>query len=107
MKKVNVLFAVFLMSILSFGLYASQKISVTVKSDYKKVSALGFSVNGSSHGGLGNSYSSKGPKDMTYSFGYREGLIFSKDVSCGTLFLDKDSIVLLKSDGNSCNAELA
>ena len=89
----------------SANTFASSTIKVTVKTKYN-VTGLGFSVDGHDKGGLGREYTAKGPLGKRYSFGFRKGVFASSNVSCGSMVLNKDSIVHLITDGKTCHPEL-
>lgn len=64
-------------------LSTSFAITVTVSSATKNISALGFTVNGQSHGGMGSAYRATNMPSGQYSFGIRVGgAITGTDVPC-------------------------
>jgi hypothetical protein len=79
----------------------AEPILITVKSNDKRVAAIGFKVNGKASGGLGKLYTGKGPKNEEYFFGYRSS-IYGDDISCGSLKLNKNSTVVLVSQNKNC-----
>lgn len=81
-------------------------IKITVKTNAPNAAAIGFEVGGSRFGGLGKSYSGKGPSDKEYNFGFKKDTIFGESISCGTLILNQDSIVNLIYQDNKCVATL-
>ncbi|KTD82512.1 hypothetical protein Lwal_0629 [Legionella waltersii] len=88
--------------LLALDAFAGETIKITVHSNEKNVVAIGFTVNGLNYGSLGNSYSTRGPKNKTYLFGIRKDSIFGESVSCGSLSLEKDSSITLVYQDNLC-----
>ena len=86
---------------------ADNTIKITVKTAINNASAIGFTVKEKNSGGLGKSYTGKGPQDQEYAFGYRKGSPFGSNIKCGSLFLSQDSTVLLVSMNDTCVAILA
>jgi hypothetical protein len=90
----------------------SYAITVNVQSSSKDISALGFTVNGKSHGGAGSSYSAKNMPTGKYSFGIRVGgTIFGTDIPCPSangefVNLTKDTNVMLQFNGKSCRLRM-
>lgn len=83
---------------------AQSTIKVDVVSTSKDVKALGFTVGGKDHGGMGKSYSKKGlPAGAVYQFGIRIGSVFGDSVACGSRKLSSSSRVTLKYNGKSCS----
>ncbi len=82
-------------------------INVHVKSTSSKITALGFTANGSKHGGLGKSYDATDMPKGNYVFGVRYK---GKDVSClnsdgkKKFKLTKNTNALLKFRGGKCTA---
>jgi hypothetical protein len=66
---------------LCLGLFitASYAIDVSMHSTSSGIFALGYTVDGKSHGGLGKSYNGTGMPSGTYAFGVRA---HGNDVSC-------------------------
>ncbi|AMP89461.1 hypothetical protein [Legionella pneumophila] len=94
--------SIVLLSLICFKNFASDTINITVITKEKNAIAIGYSVNGNQYGGLGNSYSGKGPKNKEYQFGYKKDSIFGKDISCGSITLNQDSKVTLVNNNNQC-----
>ena len=92
--------------VVTMGTAFSSKINITVKSNDKACTGLGFTVDGARRGGFGKKYKTKGPRGKVYSFGYRIGFISSKDIYCGDLVLEQDSFVSLITKGGICLAKL-
>jgi hypothetical protein len=90
----------------SSTLFASfaDKIKVTVVTKEKKAAAIGFQVDGKSHGGIGKKYRGSGPKNAMYSFGYKKNSIWGTDVSCGQLQLSHDVTISLYLQDGLCRA---
>ena len=84
--------------------HAEDMIKVTVIATGKAM-AVGYQVEGKRVGGLGKSYSGKGPVNKKYSFGYRKHPI-GADISCGSLTLGKSSNVKLVTNGEQCYTEI-
>jgi len=75
-----------LMILLMFTVPLANAIRISIISEIKDTSALGFSIKGekNGHGGLGKSYTKDGmPKGATYSVGFRKS-IFGDDITCYT-----------------------
>jgi len=94
---------------LSCLLSTSYAINVSVQSTSKDISALGFTVNGKNHGGMGTSYSAKDMPTGSYSFGIRVGGVISgKDIPCNAngskknVNLNKDTNAILEYNGTNC-----
>jgi len=83
----------------------SYAIQVNVKSPSRKVQALGFTVDGDKHGGLGKSYRGRNMPKGDYAFGIRSHL---KDVPCltkkgkKTVSLTKNTNATLIFNGETC-----
>lgn len=86
--------------------FADETIKVTVKTNDKRVAAIGFSVEKKDSGSLGKSHTGKGPKDKTYQFGYKLDSVFGPNVDCGALVLTRDSVVTLIKEGGKCQGIL-
>ncbi|HAT8180066.1 TPA: hypothetical protein JA361_11525 [Legionella pneumophila] len=95
-------FGTVLLSLISFKIFAYNTIDVTVNTKEKNAIAIGYSVNGNHYGGLGKSYSGKGPKNKEYQFGYKKDSIFGEDISCGSIILNQDSKVTLVNNNHQC-----
>lgn len=93
-----------LFSLFSFHAFAEDEIKITVKTEEQNVLGLGYSVKGKHIGGLGHTYSGKGPTAQKYVFGYRKRLALNSDVFCGTHVLTKDSTITLVTDGGKCKS---
>ncbi|HAT1868888.1 TPA: hypothetical protein JBK40_15560 [Legionella pneumophila] len=91
-----------LLSLICFKIFASDTIDITVTTKEKNAIAIGYTVNGNQYGGLGNSYSGKGPKNKEYQFGYKKDSIFGENISCGSITLNQDSKVTLVNNNNQC-----
>lgn len=95
---------------LALTLFALQTyaIQISVQTSSPGVAALGFTVNGQSHGGAGKSYSKSGLPAGSYSFGIRVGGVFGTDVGCSTgkgqkfVNLNSDTTAILNYDGRRC-----
>jgi hypothetical protein len=87
----------------SLHVFAEDWIQITVVAT-DKAAAVGFFVEGKKAGGLGKTYSGKGPVNKEYSFGYRNRVIGGDDIPCGTLFLNKNSQVKLVTKGEQCHS---
>ncbi len=81
--------------------FADSLIDVTVIST-DKAAAVGFLVEGKRVGGLGKSYSGKGPVNKQYFFGYRKSAFSRTDIHCGSIVLDKSTKVQLVTKGEEC-----
>ena len=84
--------------------HADDMIKVTVVAT-EKAMAVGYQVEGKRVGGLGKTYSGKGPVNKKYSFGYRKHPI-GADISCGSIILSKSSKVKLITKGEQCYTEI-
>ena len=87
----------------SLHVFADDLIQITVTAT-DKAAAVGYLVEGKKTGGLGRTYSGKGPVNKEYSFGYRKRAIGGSDISCGTLILNKNSKVQLVTQGDQCHS---
>lgn len=101
-------------SLLLCFLSNSYAINVNVRSTSNDVSALGFTVNGKNHGGMGTSYSAMNMPAGTYTFGVRVGgAVFGTDVPCNPVSgskyvnLNKDTTATLVYDGKSCKLKIS
>jgi hypothetical protein len=102
-------------SIILFCFFStSYAININVQSTSKDVSALGFTVNGKSHGGRGNSYNASNMPAGQYTFGIRvNGAIFGKDISCpmangnNQVNLNKDTNAVLEYNGKNCKLKIS
>lgn len=103
--------------VLSLCFSTSYAIQVNVQTSSSDVYAVGFKVNGSEHGGAGNSYTESGlPSGASYIFGMRIGglIIGAEDISCTTvnggyttITLNSDTNAVLMYDGNKkCYVEV-
>lgn len=81
--------------------FAEDIIEITVTMA-DKAAAVGYLVEGKRVGGLGKSYSGKGPVHKIYSFGYRKNALTGADIPCGSLTLDKNTKVTLVTQGEQC-----
>ncbi|AYK03148.1 hypothetical protein [Legionella sainthelensi] len=90
--------------IASSYVFGANTINVTVTTNDPTAAGIGYAVNGKKIGGSGKSYTGKGPINSTYSFGYRKNAPQSKDISCGSHRLTKDSQVYLIAKGNKCRS---
>jgi hypothetical protein len=86
----------------SLHVFADDLIQITVIAT-DKAAAVGYLVEGKKTGGLGSTYSGKGPVNKEYSFGYRKRVLGGTDISCGTLILNKNSKVQLVTHGEQCH----
>jgi hypothetical protein len=96
-----------LTSVLTLFITQVYAIDVDVQSTSKNITGLGFTVNGSKHGGLGSSYHGKDMPKGSYVFGVRKG----KDITCfvkGKKFtkLTENTKATLMLKGRHCTAEL-
>lgn len=98
MKRVLICGTLVLLSLQS----NAETIQVKVNTKEKNVAALGFSVEGRESGSPGRFYSGKGPKNKEYRFGYRRAL-YSKNITCGSLVLTKDSLITLVIKEDQCS----
>ena len=90
-----------IISSLCFGqVFGNDMIQITVTAT-EKAMAVGYQVEGKKLGGLGKSYSGQGPINKKYLFGYRKSAM-GRDITCGSLILDKDSEVKLITKGEQC-----
>lgn len=80
--------------------FASDRIQVKVVAKCKAM-AVGYLVEGERLGGLGKSYTGKGPINKKYRFGYRKHPI-GADIPCGTITLNKNSEVELITKDDLC-----
>ena len=85
-------------------------ITVNVTSTSKNLTALGFTVNGSKHGGLGSTYHGSSMPKGNYTFGVRA---HGKDITCydkdgkKSVKLTKSTNATLKFKGKRCTVDLA
>ncbi|MHB1947214.1 MAG: hypothetical protein ACYCQI_03770 [Gammaproteobacteria bacterium] len=100
--------ALLLLASFSLNCYAIQ---VNVKSTSNDIMALGFSVNGENHGGLGTSYSNDNVPVGDYIFGVRAHN--NNDITCYTnqgkasIHLNKSTTATLHYDGKNCKVQLS
>jgi hypothetical protein len=99
------------LSLLTLFTLPSYAISVNVQSPSPQVAALGFTVNGSKHGGAGQRYSGNNMPAGMYSFGIRVGGVLGTDVPCSingrsTASLTRNANVTLIYRGNRCIARI-
>jgi hypothetical protein len=99
---------------LSCVISTTYAINVNVHSTSKSISALGFTVNGKNHGGMGTSYSATNMPSGKYSFGIRVGgAMMGKDVSCRPnngqkyVILNKDTNAILEYTGKTCTLKIS
>lgn len=98
--------AVAVLAVLAFfQVHAADTIQITVIAS-DKAAAVGFLVDGKKTGGIGSTYSAKGPVNKAYFFGYRKRVIGGTDIPCGTLTLNKNSKVQLITKGDQCYSVL-
>jgi hypothetical protein len=96
--------------VLSVAMTQSFAIQVNVQSNASKIDGLGFTANGSKHGGLGSSYQGDGMPKGTYTFGLRA---HGKDIPCPTkdgkrsVKITKNTTAMLKFNGRRCTANLS
>lgn len=102
MKHTIKYFSCGVISLLSAHAFAADVLKITVKTSERTAAAIGYTVEGKSSGGIGKSYSSIGPKNKQYSFGYRKNSIFGTNIPCGSLTLSEDSTVVLIYQNNEC-----
>jgi hypothetical protein len=82
-------------------------INVNVRSTSKQIMGLGFTVNGSKHGGAGTSYEGSDMPKGSYRFGVRSK---GKDITCVSsdgkrqFKLTKNTNAVLKFKGGKCIA---
>ncbi|TAL64074.1 MAG: hypothetical protein EPN84_04145 [Legionella sp.] len=86
----------------SLPVFAANDIQIKVEIKENSAAAVGFMVEGQSFGGMGKSFSGKGPKNKKYIFGFRKNSIIGTDIRCGELILNKNSRVILRVKGNKC-----
>lgn len=97
-------FSCLIIALFSLQSFASKIIRVNIRTNEPKAAALGFSVDGRKAGGVGKSFSGRGPVNRTYLFGYRTKAPQRTNVSCGSHVLTKDSTVTLITKGNHCQS---
>lgn len=90
---------------LSFCYLNCYAIQVHVQTSSKRVSAIGFTVNGKQHGWFGSTYSANDVPAGSYKFGVRAD---SGDLGCsidGEEFVNitKDTSVFLNVSGEECS----
>jgi len=95
-------FSCITMTLFSLNAFAEEKIKITVKTNEKTAAGIGYSVAGRDLGGLGKTYSGKGPTNKKYVFGYRKHSIYGSNVTCGEQILTKDSTIILVTQGDKC-----
>lgn len=103
-KPIKITVAVFA-ALSFFQVFAADTIQITVTAS-DKAAAVGFLVDGKKTGGIGSTYSAKGPVNKAYFFGYRKRVIGGTDIPCGTLILNKNSKVQLVTKGDQCYSVL-
>ncbi len=81
--------------------FADEVIEVTVIAT-DKAGAVGYLVEGKKLGGLGKTYSGKGPVNRQYFFGYRQNVLTGRDIPCGSVILNKNTKVQLVTKGERC-----
>lgn len=104
-KKFMKITVVVLATLAFFQVFAADTIQITVIAS-DKAAAVGFLVDGKKTGGIGHTYSAKGPVNKAYFFGYRKRVIGGTDIPCGTLILNKNSKVQLVTNGDQCYSVL-
>lgn len=100
-------FKAILLCALSFPVFASDSIKITVKTAEKNAVAIGFTVDKQDYGALGKSYTGTGPRNKEYFFGYKKDSIFGENIFCGTLILDQNATVILIHQNDGCKTVLA
>jgi hypothetical protein len=95
---------VFMAGFLTLFISQSYAITVNVQTSSSGVHALGFTVNGSKHGGLGSSYQGGDMPAGRYKFGVRA---HERDIPCPvngkrSVTLSSDANVQLTLNGNKC-----
>jgi hypothetical protein len=99
----------FILSLLFF-VSTSYAIQVNVRSTSTKITALGFTVNGSKHGGLGSQFHARKMPKGLYSFGLRAN---GKDLACvekagkKKIKLLKNTNAVLDFNGKKCTVKFA
>jgi hypothetical protein len=96
--------------VLFLSAFISQAYAITVSvHSNKKVEGIGFTANGSKHGGMGSEYhASRMPKGM-YTFGVR---VHGKDIPCRdasgkkSMKLSKNTKAILTLSGKACTFKL-
>ena len=94
-------FIAFFITVFACNSFADDVIEVTVIATDKAM-AVGYLVEGKKLGGLGKSYSGKGPVNREYFFGYRKNPFNGRDISCGSIVLKKNTKVQLVTKGEQC-----
>jgi hypothetical protein len=97
---------------LGLVLFATQSfaIDVHVQSSSSGIFALGYTVDGSKHGGLGKTYNGNGMPAGTYTFGLRS---HGKDVGCVTkdgkkdIKINSNTMATYDFNGTTCTVSLA
>lgn len=93
----------------SFFSTTSHAIQINVQSTSNDIMALGFTVNGENHGGLGTSYSNDNSPIGFYTFGVRS---HNTDITCYTnkgkmsIQLNKSSTAVLHYNGKACQVQI-
>jgi hypothetical protein len=87
-------------------------LEVNVQSPSNGVSALGFSLNGKSYGGMGRSYVKSNLTPGAYQFGVRVGGIFGKDIPClaannQAVQLKNNTTAILTYSNNRCTVQIS
>ncbi len=95
------IFIAFFITVFTCHAFADDLIEITVIATDKAM-AVGFLVEGKKLGGLGKTYSGKGPVNREYFFGYRKNVFRGSDIPCGSSVLNKNSKVQLVTKGGSC-----
>lgn len=84
-------------------------IQINVQSTSSDIMALGFTVNGENHGGLGTYYTNDNSPKGAYTFGVRS---HNNDVTCFTnqgrmsIQLNKSSTAILHYNGKACKVQI-
>ncbi|RUR07230.1 hypothetical protein ELY15_12365 [Legionella sp. km772] len=102
MNFIKTLLALFV-TLFSGQNFADDLIEITVVATDKAM-AVGYLVEGKKLGGLGKTYSGKGPVNKQYFFGYRKNALSGRDISCGSVVLNKSTKVQLVTKGKQCYA---
>jgi hypothetical protein len=103
---------ILLCTILTCCISTSYAINVSIQTPSQEVSALGFTVDGKNHGGMGRSYTGKNMPAGNYSFGIRIHGVFGTDVPCyvndkRSVMLNQDATVMLQYSNNKCTGKLS
>jgi hypothetical protein len=105
MRSILKVFVCLFVSCFALNTYA---INVNVSTS-SKVDGIGFTANGSKHGGMGSSYQGSDMPKGNYTFGLRSN---GKDVGCvgkggkKSVKLSKDTDVTLSFNGKHCTMKM-